>query len=375
MIYLDNASTSYPKPKYVYDCLDNFARNKMGNPWKDQHELAVASQEIMENARVKFNEFFKGSSPQAWVHTASGTDSSNMAIKGVLAGEDHVVTTDLEHDSITRPLRSLEKNDRLKITIVKSKNGYVEPNDIEKAINDYTRLVCVTHVSNVLGTIQPIEEISKVVYNSKALFLVDAAQSAGMVPIDLTATPIDLLVISGHKMLYGPTGTGLLYVGEKALPKFWREGDTGGPNKNEYQPRQLPYRLEAGTPNVLGIAGLSKGLEYVISETPDNIRKHCVDLLQIIMDKLDYEKWCPAGAWDRNKHSNVLSLIPLDHRDTEEYAKFLGSQDIAIKGGIMDSPRVHRSFGTYPSGMIRVSPGPFNIPDDIYSILNIINKS
>ncbi len=186
------------------------------------------------------------------------------------------------------------------LTRLASDQGYIDPDDVRKALTPATRLVALTHASNVLGTVQPIEAIGKIVREAGALFLVDAAQSAGVVPIDLKATPIDLLAFPGHKALYGPTGTGALYVGPRAKPRAWREGGTGGDSKSELQPEMMPYILEGGTPNVLGVAGLAAGVAWVAEKGIETNRKHEVDLLQKVVDwaEASSDGWKVAGRWD-----------------------------------------------------------------------------
>jgi selenocysteine lyase/cysteine desulfurase len=262
MIYLDNAATSFPKPEPVYQALDRFAREALANPGRGNHRMALESQHLIERARAALNRFFRGEAAERWIFTLNCTDGLNMAIKGVLSPGDHVITSDLEHNSVSRPLVALERAGVITLTRVVSHEGYLDPTDIQAAMRPNTRLVALTHAANVLGTVQPVDEIGRIVREADALFLVDAAQSAGVLPIDLRATPIDLLAFPGHKALFGPTGTGALYVGPRANLRLWREGGTGGDSKHPVQPEELPHALEGGTPNVLGIAGLKAGLDW-----------------------------------------------------------------------------------------------------------------
>jgi hypothetical protein len=225
MIYLDNAATSFPKPEPVYQALDRFARTTLANPGRAGHRMAVAAERALDATRHALNQFFGGAGPERWVFTLNGTDALNLAIKGTVQAGDHVVTTDLEHNSVSRPLVALERAGVITLSRVCSLDGYIEPAAIKAAMNARTSLVALTHASNVLGTVQPIEAIAPLVREAGALLLVDAAQSAGVVPIDLRVTPIDLLAFPGHKALYGPTGTGALYVGRRCDGKIrpWRE--------------------------------------------------------------------------------------------------------------------------------------------------------
>ncbi len=272
-----------------------------------------------------------------------------------------MITSDLEHNSVSRPLRKLEKDGVISLTRVASHDGYLDPAEIRAALRPETALVALTHASNVLGTVQPIEEIAAIVREADALFLVDAAQSAGVVPIDLKTTPIDLLAFPGHKALYGPTGTGALYVGPRAKPRAWREGGTGGDSKTEVQPDLMPYFLEGGTPNVLGIAGLAAGIAWVAERGVEANRLHEVHLLQKVVDGVNGspDGWKVAGRWDPATHVGALSLIPPDPDvfASQDVAMILDTSfGIAVRAGLHCSPYAHRRIGTFPDGTVRLSP-------------------
>ena len=369
MIYLDNAATSFPKPEPVYQALDRFARTSLANPGRSGHRMAMEAERTLDEARLTLNRFFVGEAPERWVFTLNCTDALNMAIKGVVEPGDHVITSDLEHNSVSRPLRKLEKDGRITLTRLASDDGYLDPEDVRRAIAPATRLVALTHASNVLGTVQPVEAIATIVRESGALFLVDAAQSAGVVPIDLARTPIDLLAFPGHKALYGPTGTGALYVGPRTRLKAWREGGTGGDSKTEVQPDELPHRLEGGTPNVLGVAGLAAGLRWVIERGPEANRKHEVDLLQRVVDWAGASgDWKVAGRWDPATHVGALSLVVPDPTllHPQDLSAILDTSfGIAVRPGLHCAPYAHRRLGTFPDGTLRLSPGPFNTADDV----------
>src|SRR5262245_61349486 len=217
MIYLDNAATSFPKPEAVYQALDRFARTELANPGRAGHKMALAAERALDDCRHLLNQLFHGEGPERFVFTLNCTDGLNMAFKGVLVDGDHVVTTDLEHNSVSRPLRAMERDGRITLTrVATDRGGTVDPDVVRKAITPRTKLVALTHASNVLGTVQPVAEVGRMVRERNVLFLVDAAQTAGVVPIDVQAMSIDLLAFPGHKSLLGPTGTGALYVGPRA---------------------------------------------------------------------------------------------------------------------------------------------------------------
>src|SRR5215470_7888886 len=281
MIYLDNAATSFPKPEVVYQALDRFARQSLANPGRAGHKMALAAEHALDEGRHLLNQFFHGKEPERFVFTLNCTDALNMAFKGVLSDGDHVITTNLEHNSVSRPLRAMELAGRITLTRLKADGGgTISPDDVRAALTPRTRLIALTHASNVLGTVQPIAEVGRIARTADVLFLVDAAQTAGVVPLDVQEANVDLLAFPGHKSLLGPTGTGALYVGPRARVGAWREGGTGGDSSSETQPKEYPYYLEGGTPNVLGVAGLSAGIRFVQEKGLDTIRRHEVELTE-----------------------------------------------------------------------------------------------
>jgi cysteine desulfurase family protein len=378
MIYLDNAATSYPKPPTVYEALDHFARHALANPGRAGHKMALAAEHTLDNARHRLNRFFNGRNPERWIFTLNGTDALNIAIKGVLRDGDHVVTTNVEHNSVSRPLVALAEAGRITLTRVSAQgDGRVDPAAIEAALTPRTRLVAMTHASNVLGTIQPIAEIGRLVRSRDLLFLVDAAQTAGVVPIDVQALCIDLLAFPGHKAMFGPTGTGVLYVGPRAesLLHPWREGGTGGDSSSPTQPRELPYYLEGGTPNVLGIAGLIAGLDFVEERGPDHLRQHevslCEQVRHALLDMPGFQVFGPADP--------ALRVGTLSFRHESIPAGDLGaildqSFDIAVRPGLHCAPYIHKAIGTYPEGTVRISPGPFTTQEQIDRLLAALRE-
>ncbi|WP_422929937.1 aminotransferase class V-fold PLP-dependent enzyme [Singulisphaera sp. PoT] len=377
MIYLDNAATSFPKPEPVYQALDKFARTSLANPGRAGHRMAVSAERTLDDTRHALNQFFRGETPERWIFTLNCTDGLNMAIKGSVNPGDHVITSDLEHNSVSRPLRALEKAGVITLTRVASERGYLNPETIKAALTPKTTLVALTHASNVLGTVQPIEAIAPIVRESGALFLVDAAQSAGVVPIDLKATPIDLLAFPGHKCLYGPTGTGALYVGPRAAKlRTWREGGTGGDSSSETQPTLLPYYYEGGTPNVLGVAGLAAGIAWVAERGVDSLRLHEVSLLERVVAWAEAaEGWSIAGRWDPATHVGALSLIVPDTLTPQDLGSILdASFEIAVRPGLHCSPYAHQALGTFPDGTLRLSPGPFTTVEEIETFIAALSE-
>jgi cysteine desulfurase family protein len=367
MIYLDNAATSFPKPESVYQALDAFARHNLANPGRAGHKMALAAERALDDCRHLLNQFFRGKEPERFVFTLNATDALNMAFKGVLADGDHVITTDLEHNSVSRPLRALELAGRITLTRVRADGGgTIDPDDVRKAVTRQTRLVVVTHASNVLGTVQPVEEVGRIACDHDLLFLVDAAQTAGALPIDVQAMNIDLLAFPGHKSLLGPTGTGALYAGPRARLRAWREGGTGGDSASETQPRELPYFLEGGTPNVLGVAGLSAGIQYVQQRGPDHIHDHEVALTERLWRRLEEMPGCEVfGHRDGARRVGALSFRSAALAAAEIGGILDQAFDVAVRPGLHCAPYIHRAQGTFPEGTVRVSPGPFSTAEDI----------
>jgi cysteine desulfurase family protein len=367
VIYLDNAATSFPKPEAVYQAMDRFARSRLANPGRAGHKMALAAERELDDTRHLLNQFFHGDGPERFIFTMNCTDALNMAMKGVLAEGDHVVTTDLEHNSVSRPLRAMELAGRITLTRVRADGGgTLDPDDIRRAFTPRTRMVVMTHASNVLGTVQPVSEVGRLVRERDLLLLVDAAQTAGVVPIDLQAMAIDLLAFPGHKSLFGPTGTGGLYAGPRVRVGAWREGGTGGDSSSETQPREYPYFLEGGTPNVLGVAGLAAGVRFVLERGLAAIHSHEVELTERLWRRLD-----ELGAYrvhGHREHSRRVGTISLstDALPAPEIGGILDQHfDIAIRPGLHCAPYIHRSLGTFPDGTVRVSPGPFNTVEEI----------
>ncbi len=367
MIYLDNAATSFPKPEAVYQALDRFARHDLANPGRAGHKMALTAERALDDARHLLNQFFHGAGPERFVFTLNCTDALNMAIKGALAEGDHVITTDLEHNSISRPLRKMELDGRITLTRLRADGGgTLDPEAVRRAVTPRTRLVALTHASNVLGTVQPIAEVGQIARAHDLLFLVDAAQTAGVVPIDVQAMQIDLLGFPGHKSLMGPTGTGALYIGPRAQLRAWREGGTGGDSSSETQPREFPYFLEGGTPNVLGVAGLAAGLKFVMERGLDAIHRHEVALTERLWRRLE-----EIGGYEVFGHHDPARRVgTLSFRSPSLAAAEIGgildqAFDVAVRPGLHCAPYIHRSLGTFPEGTVRVSTGPFNTEDDI----------
>jgi cysteine desulfurase family protein len=338
--------------------------------------MALAAERALDDTRHLLNQFFHGEGTERFVFTLNCTDALNMAFKGVLSAGDHVITTDLEHNSVSRPLRAMELAGHISLSRLRADGGgTVDPDDFRRAITPRTRLIALTHASNVLGTIQPIAAVGRIVRERNLFFLVDAAQTAGVVPIDVQALNVDLLALPGHKALLGPTGTGALYVGPRVNVRAWREGGTGGDSSSETQPREFPYFLEGGTPNVLGVAGLAAGVKYVQEHGMDHIRRHEAALSERLWRRLEeidgYEVF---GHRDHSQRVGTLSLRSKVLAAAEIGGILDQAFDIAIRPGLHCAPYIHRSLRTFPEGTIRVSPGLFNTEQDIDTLAGALQE-
>lgn len=374
-IYLDNAATSFPKPESVYLAMDAFARQSLGNPGRSGHRMAKASEQALEDCRHRLNQLFHGKDADRWVLTLNCTDALNMAIKGVLNDGDHAITTDLEHNSVSRPLRAMEMAARIGLTRVRADaGGTIDPDDVRRAITPKTRLIALTHASNVLGTVQPAAEVAAVARERGVLVLLDAAQTAGVLPLDVQAVGVDLLALPGHKSLLGPTGTGALYVAPHVKLRPWREGGTGGDSFSPTQPEQYPFVLEGGTPNVVGVVGLAAGIKYVTERGLGAIHAHEVGLVERLWKRLDEMGCVVYGHRDHARRVGTLSFN-VEVMSSVELGNVLdASFDVAVRPGPHCAPYVHVAIGTKTEGAVRVSPGPFNTEQDVDALAEALGQ-
>jgi cysteine desulfurase family protein len=365
MIYLDNAATSFPKPERMFREMEAFVRASGANPGRSGHRRALEAEAMIDETRRLLARLFGCPRPERIIFAMNATDALNIAIKGVLRPGDDVITSVLEHNSVSRPLNRLERDGVITLTRLPAGPDHViDPGDVARAIKPSTRLVALTQASNVTGTIQPVAEIGKIVRERNALFLVDAAQSAGVVPIDVERDAIDLLAFTGHKALLGPTGTGGLVVGERAQIAPWREGGTGGDSSSPIQPSEFPHHLEGGTPNIFGIAGLREGARILLERGVETVLPHERQLIAAFHRALKDPgrfKWYGADraiVGRRGEGRVGLVGINLDGFAPAELAAVLDEQfDIAVRAGLHCAPYAHKHLGTFPQGTVRLSVG------------------
>ncbi|HLG42645.1 MAG TPA: aminotransferase class V-fold PLP-dependent enzyme [Planctomycetota bacterium] len=366
-LYLDNAATSWPKPDIVYETLDRFTRTTAANPGRSGHRMAVEAEERISDCRGRLARLIRAESPERIAFTLNGTDALNIAIKGVVKAGDHVVTSVLEHNSINRPLGRMEKEGRIQVTRCPADGaGIISPDDVRRALRPNTRLVAITHCPNALGVVQPVEEYGRISREAGALLLVDAAQSIGVVDIDVHRMNIDLLAFPGHKALFGLMGTGALYVRKGLDLAFFREGGVGYKAEVELHPEEMPYRLEGGTPNAHGIVALGAGLKFIEEEGLERIRRHEQGLALKFIARLREDRRFVVHAG--NIPERQLGPVSLSIRGAppDEVGAALDREyRIACRPGLHCAPGAHKHLGTFPKGTVRFSFGYFNTEEHV----------
>jgi len=364
MIYLDNASTTFPKPATVAAAMQRFLSEVGASPGRGAYAAAITTERIISDVRRVLTRMIGGDDPSRMIFTGSCTDSLNLAIHGVLREGDHVVTTTVEHNSVSRPLETLRQRGFITLTRVPfGADGRVDPDAVAAALQPNTRLVTLNHASNVTGAIQPAAAIGPVVRRHGAYLLLDAAQTAGLLNIDLDAWCVDLLAFPAHKEMLGPPGLGLLYVGPGVDIAPLRQGGTGGDSAHPVQPEDWPHRLETGTPNTVGIAGLQAALKELAPEaTLARLRARCARLLKGLAG---HERIHHVGGAGVDACVGTLSLT-IDGLGVEDAAAILDeSFGIAVRAGLHCAPYAHQTLGTFPDGTIRISPGPYTTETEI----------
>jgi len=357
-IYLDNAATSFPKPEKVYQAVLNAMREVGASPGRGGHRRSLEAGRIMFMARETVAGLFSIPDSSRIIFTHNATGALNLALHGILKSGDHVITTSMEHNSMLRPLYALQSVG-VEVTIVDAgSDGLVSPDDVKSSIRSNTRMIAVGHVSNVCGAIQPIKQLSDICHDAGALFLLDAAQSAGYMEIDVISTGIDLLAAPGHKGLLGPPGTGLLYVAPHVELKPIVEGGTGTSSTSLEQPLMMPDGYEAGTHNLPGIAGLKAGVEFLLERGIDTIMRHERSLIMEATKRLSGINGIKFyGPVDHIKRGAVLSFN-VEGIDASMLATELDHNfDIAVRAGLHCAPLAHRTIGSMPGGTLRMSPG------------------
>ena len=359
MIYLDNGATSFPKPKGMIEAMDSCMSSYCGNPGRSGHDLSRRTGEEVYQARNVLARFFKIEKPDRIIFTNNTTQALNMGIKGVLKKGDHVITTVMEHNSVLRPVRALS-DQGVEYTLIQcGRDGSLDLANVENAIKDNTRLIVCTQASNVTGTIMPVRELGILCKERGILFMVDGAQGAGHVPMDVKN--MDLLAVPGHKGLLGPLGTGMLYVREGVELRPLMEGGTGTVSREILQPTELPEGFETGTINAPGIIGLGYSAGFVNKIGVDVIRQHQLELTRILDSSLRNMKNVTVyGPADCRKKVGIVTFN-INGYNCEEVASLLNDEyGIAVRGGYHCAGLAHRTIGTWDCGAVRMSMGIYN---------------
>jgi len=375
MIYLDNAATTYPKPSSVYKNVMKAMKEYGANPGRGSHAMAIEGAKVIYETRELLAELFNLDNPMNAIFTFNATDSLNIAIKGILNSGDHVITTEMEHNSVLRPIKGLEKIGVENTIVECSSDGTVSLSHIENAIKDNTKLIVTTHVSNLTGTIFPIEEIAKICKKHNLLYLLDASQSAGVLDIDLKKYGIDVLAAPGHKGLLGPQGTGILLINTDIDLRQLKEGGTGSRSGSLIHPDFYPDKLEAGTHNLPGIAGLNAGLKYILDKGTKSIYSHEKNLLDIFIKELRKNSKIKIYGPEAIEHRSGVVPINIEGMDSSEVANILDSSySIAVRPGLHCAPLAHKAIGTEKIGAVRFGVGPFNKKSDIMEAVKALNE-
>jgi cysteine desulfurase / selenocysteine lyase len=370
LVYFDNSATSFPKPPAVVDSVVDFMTNIGGNPGRSGHRLAVEAGEIVFAARKELASFFGIRNPMNVVFGPNATDAVNTALKGVLNKGDHVVTTHMEHNCVARPMNRLLSEGMIDISVAKGNDyGKVSSDEIETLLRPETRAVIINHVSNVTGVIQPVREIGKLCRSKGVMLIVDGAQSGGIIPVNVADDFIDIFAFTGHKALYGPTGTGGMIISDNFDHKKIRtlkEGGTGSISDKIEQPDFLPDKLESGTMNVAGIAGLLKGIEFINSlpEGVNSALSHKLTLQKYFIEKAS-KKVEGFKSYSLTDSPGVASFKIEGFTVSEITHKLSDRFNIMSRQGLHCSPAAHQRIGTFPEGTVRFSFSVFSTKAEI----------
>ena len=377
LIYLDNGATSFPKPEEVYAYMDSFYRNNGVNPGRSGYDLSIETGNVVEDTRKMMTQYFNGRDHNRLVFSLNSTDALNIAISGLLESGDHVITTTLEHNSVLRPLYHMSQNNGVEVDYIPfDQNGFVNPDDFAAKFKSNTKLVVLNHASNVLGTIQPAKEIGKLCRENGILFLIDASQTAGKITVDIEELNVDVVVFTGHKSLLGPVGVGGLYVKEGITIKHTRAGGTGVRSAVKSHLEEYPYRLEYGTLNVVGIAGLYAGMKWLDKQGIENIHKGEMVLTEKFRDGLkEIDNIITYCGNDLTDHIGVVSFNIKGFEASNTGTILDGEYNIACRTGLQCAPLVHEQMGTDKlHGTVRMGFGPFNTENHIEKALKAIKE-
>lgn len=375
MIYLDNAATTLHKPPEVVEAVVR-AMNALGNASRGTHASSLDASRVVYNARVKLAKFFGCKRADHVVFTCNATEALNIAISGAINDGAHVITTDLEHNSVLRPLYRLEAERQVELSFAAAdRQGNIDYTDIEKLIRPDTQAIVCTHASNLTGNVVDVARVGKIAKAHGLLLIADASQTAGCLPIDMEAMGIDILCFTGHKALMGPQGTGGLCIREGVSIRPWKVGGTGVQTYSQAQPEALPTRLEAGTLNGHGIAGLSAAVDYINSVGVEAIRAKEQLLTHRFVDSVSHiEGVTVYGDFAAEQHAPVVALNIHNYDSGAAADELSETYGIATRPGAHCAPRMHRALGTVEQGAVRFSFGWFTETEDVDAAINAVKE-
>jgi cysteine desulfurase / selenocysteine lyase len=373
MIYLDNAATSHPKPSQTRRFLNQFIKNVGGNPGRGGHSASVEAARIIFETREKLTAFVNGQDSERMIFTQNGTESLNLAILGLIGESDHVITTSMEHNSVMRPLTFLQKERNVEVSVVQcSPDGQLDALRIKALLRKDTKAVIVNHGSNVTGTVQSLNEIRRAA--DDVIFIVDACQTIGSIPIDVEKDGIDVLCFSCHKSLYALQGVGAIYMRNGVDPRPLRFGGTGSNSESLEHPSFLPDKYESGTPNTPGIATLFGGLAFIEKTGMEKIMKREKDLIASLVGGLKATGRTVVYGRHGDGPSVPVVSFNITGKLPSEVGYELNRRGIYVRVGLHCAPQAHRTIGTFPHGAVRVSPGYFTTKKDIAIFLEAVKE-
>jgi len=374
LIYMDNGATSFPKPPAVSQAMLHFLTNVGGSPGRSGHRLSQEAARTVFDCRESLAALFAVPDSRRIAFTLNATEALNTALLGLLREGDGVVTTAMEHNSVMRPLRELVRSRGISLHVVPCDNsGRLDLDELERALKKGPRLVAVNHASNVTGAVVPLETIGALAKSAEALLLVDAAQSAGVIPIDVVRDGVDILAFTGHKGLLGPQGTGGLWVREGVEVTPLCRGGTGSNSELEEQPDFYPDRLESGTHNAVGLAGLRAGVEFLRATGVDIIAGHERSLAARLLEGLGALRGVTLHGPPAGKDRTSVVSFTIPGMAPSEIGFLLDEAfGVLTRVGLHCAPGAHRAIGTFPEGTIRLSPGYFTTPGEIEKVIEAV---
>lgn len=376
LIYLDNGATSFPKPPQVYEFMDRFYRSYGVNPGRSGYDLCIEAGDLVEDTRKLLTEFFNGKDPSRLVFSHNATDALNLAIFGLLEPGDHAVTSHLEHNSTLRPLWHLQERGLEVDWVDFDATGHTDPDAVIRCFKKNTKAVVMNHASNVIGTVQDVKKIGEACRERGIVLILDASQTAGMLPLDIEDLGVGVLCFTGHKSLMGPMGTGGMYVREDVEIRLTRAGGTGVRSAQRHHLEEYPYRMEYGTPNLPGIAGLSAGVKWVIERGVENIHRHEMDLWTKLRDGLRAIPGVTLYCQDSAEGRISVLAFNVDGLEAADTGTMLDvDANIACRTGLHCAPMVHEHLGTDKiHGSVRFGIGPFNTEQEIEHAVHAVRE-